>query len=234
MKELRHLITFSCAVMVLTSLITSCGLIDMEFDENVQMAYDMQLDHDTVYIVEGDSIVLTPLFTPDSVSNQEVYFRSANEEIACVHNDTIIAVAEGETVISATSIMNEKMAFCQVFVMAPWEVNIYNFSNDMVAYVTASIDGEPLNLETQIVGAFVGGDLRGIGELIELKDTKILQVRIYGHYEWGDGEPTRPELVRFKCYDKEKFTLQQLDLYIPFDGETHGSPSAPLELVSQK
>lgn len=233
MKKLRHLITFSC-VVVLVSLITSCGLIDMEFDENVQMAYDMRLDHDTVYVIEGDSIVLHPLFTPDTVSNREVLFISANEEIAYVHNDTIIAVAEGETVISATSVMNEKMAFCQVFVMTPWTVDVYRYSDDMVAYVTASIDGEPLNLETQTIGAFVGGDLRGIGELIELKDTKILQVRIYGHYEWGDGEPTRPELVRFMCYDKEKYTLQQLELYIPFDGETHGSPSAPLELVSQK
>ncbi len=230
MKKLRHLTAFSY-IMVLTSFITSCGLIDMEFDEEVQMVYDMKLDHDTIYVIEGDSIVLQPLFTPDSVSNREVFFRSANEDIAYIHNDTIIAAGEGETVISATSVMNEKMAFCQVYVMAPWEINIYNFSNDMVVYVTASIDGEPLNPETQTIGAFVGGNLRGIGEVIELKDTKIVRIRIYGRYEWGDDEPTRPELVRFACYDKEKLMFNYLSLYIPFDGETHGTPSAPLELT---
>ena len=121
--------------MLLASLFTSCGLLDMEFDENVQMAYDMQLDHDTVYVAVGDSIVLQPVFTPDSVINREVFFSSAHEEIAYIHNDTIIAVSEGETVISAISVMNEKMAFCQVFVLPPWEVNIYNYSDDMVAYL---------------------------------------------------------------------------------------------------
>ena len=119
----------------MASLFTSCGLLDMEFDENVQ--------------IEGDSIVLHPVFTPDSVINREVFFRSANEEIAYIHNDTIIAVSEGETVISATSVMNEKMAFCQVFVLPPWEIDIYKYSNDMVAYVTATIDGVPIDFEKQ-------------------------------------------------------------------------------------
>lgn len=233
MKILRHLIAFSCAA-VLASFMPSCGLIDMEFDENVQMAYDMKLDHDTVYVIEGDTIVLQPLFSPDTVSNREVFFHSANEDIAYIHNDTIIAVKEGETVISATSVMCEKMAFCQIYVMAPWEINIHKYSNDMVAYVTASIDGEPLNFENQTIGAFVGSELRGIGQLFEWNDKKFLQIRIYGHFEWGNDEPTRPELVRFVCYDKEKMTLTYLSLNISFDGETHGSPSSPLELTSRK
>ena len=232
MKKLRHITAFLC-VVTLVPLITSCGLIDMEFDENVQVDFDMRLDHDTVYVEEGDSFVLQPMFIPDSVINREVLFLSADDNVAYVNNDTIVAVSEGETVINAISVANEKMAFCQVYVMAPWKVDIYKYSNDMVAYVTASIDGEPLNLETQKIGAYVGGELRGIGELIELNDKKILQIRIYGHYELGDGEPTRPELVRFVCYDKEKMMKTNLSLSISFDGETHGSPSIPLELRSR-
>ena len=77
-------------------LLTSCGIIDMEFDENVQDVYDMQLDHDTVYVTQGDSFVLQPVFTPDSVSNREVFFQSANEEIAYIKNDTIYAESIGE------------------------------------------------------------------------------------------------------------------------------------------
>ena len=92
----------------------------MEFDENVQIDFDMRLDHDTVYVEEGDSFVLQPLFTPDSVINREVLFLSADDNVAYVNNDTIVAVSEGETVINAISVANEKMAFCQVYVMAPW------------------------------------------------------------------------------------------------------------------
>ena len=59
---------------------------------------------------------------------------------------------------------------------------------------------------------------------------KFLQFRIYGYYEWGDDEPTMPELIRFACYDRKKVTFEYLPLAISFDGETHGSPSEPLEL----
>lgn len=225
----RHTLFF--VWMSACSLLTaSCGLIDMELDEDVQMVYDMRLDHDTVYVTEGDSFVLHPVFVPDTVSNREVFFLSANEEVAYLTNDTIVAVCEGETVISAISVMNEKMAFCQVYVMAPWVVDVHSFSDDMVIYTTAGIDGKPLDIDRQIIGAFVGSELRGMGQLVEWQGREFLQFRVYSHYEWGSDEPTRPELVRFACYDKEKLTFEYLSLSVSFDGETHGSPSEPLEL----
>ena len=99
----RHTLFF--VWMSACSLLTaSCGLIDMELDEDVQMVYDMRLDRDTVYVTEGDSFVLHPVFVPDTVSNREVFFLSANEEVAYLTNDTIVAVSEGETVISAISV----------------------------------------------------------------------------------------------------------------------------------
>ena len=57
-------------------------------------------------------------------------------------------------------------------------------------------------------------------------------MRIYGYLEWDDLEPTRPELVRFAIYDNEELMLKRLPVYLDFDGETHGSPSAPIELTS--
>ena len=52
-KKLANISSASCLIMAF--LLTSCGIIDMEFDENVQDVYDMQLDHDTVYVTQGDS-----------------------------------------------------------------------------------------------------------------------------------------------------------------------------------
>ena len=181
-------------------------------------------------MTQGDSFVLQPVFTPDSVSNREVFFQSANEEIAYIKNDTIYAESTGETVISAISVMNEKMAFCHVFVLDPWIVNIHRFSDDMVAYVTASIDNVPLDFEKQMVLAYVGSDLRGIGKLIEVADKRVVQIRIYGYLQYGDDEPTSPEIVDFAYYDREKLMLNRLPVYLKFDGETHGSVSEPIEL----
>ena len=78
-KILAYISSSFCLLIV--SMLTSCGLIDMEFDGDIPGAYDMQLDHDTVYVTQGEHFVLQPVFTPDSVSNREVFFRSANEEI---------------------------------------------------------------------------------------------------------------------------------------------------------
>jgi hypothetical protein len=59
---------------------------------------------------------------------------------------------------------------------------------------------------------------------------KFLQFRIYGYMEWGDDEPTLPEQIRFACYEKEHVSLKYASLLLPFDGETHGTPSDPIEL----
>ena len=231
-KILAYISSSFCLLIV--SMLTSCGLIDMEFDGDIPGAYDMQLDHDTVYVTQGEHFVLQPVFTPDSVSNREVFFRSANEEIAYIKNDTIYAESIGETVISATSVMNEKMAFCHVFVLKPWEIDIYRYSDDMVAYVTASIDDVPLDFEKQMVLAYVGGDLRGIGKLIEVKDKRVVQIRIYGHLDYHQEWPTFPELVRFAYYDYNTLMLKHLPMFLEFDGETHGSVSEPIKLTSHK
>ena len=229
-KILAYISSSSC--LLIFSMLTSCGLIDMEFDENVQDVYDMKLDHDTVYITQGESFVLQPVFTPDTVGNSEVFFRSANEEIASIKNDTIFAERAGETVISATSVMNEKVAFCQVFVLEPWEIDIHKYSNDMVAYVTASIDGVPLDFEKQMVLAYVGPELRGIGKPIVLKDKTVVQIRVYGYIPYDIEVLPLPEYVNIAYYDYDTLMLKHLPINLEFDGETHGSVSEPIELTS--
>ncbi|MBQ4621033.1 MAG: Ig domain-containing protein [Bacteroidaceae bacterium] len=211
-------------------LAASCGLLDMEFDEGTQMVYEMRLDRDTVTVMVGDTFVLAPVFVPDSVSNHEVFFVSGADSVATVKDGAIIATGEGETVITAISVSGAKRADCQVYVMAPWTVNPFDYSDDMIVYTTATIDGQPFDPETQQIGAFSGPEFRGMGQLVEWEGRKFLQFRIYGHYEWGDDEPTMPELIRFACYDRKKVTFEYLPLAISFDGETHGSPSEPLEL----
>jgi len=60
---------------------------------------------DLVYKVlkAGESFTLTAELTPDRATHKVVHWASSNEAVATVENGVIVAVAEGETVISATA-----------------------------------------------------------------------------------------------------------------------------------
>ena len=55
-------------------VLTSCGLIEFDMNDEAQPVLSMALDHDPVYVMQGDRFVLKPVFTPDSISNQAVLF----------------------------------------------------------------------------------------------------------------------------------------------------------------
>lgn len=231
MRILRHTTKMVC--MALLSLLSvSCGIIDMEIDEGGQIAYDMHLKHDTVYVMVGDTFVLEPVFFPDSVSNRELLFLSEDESVASLVNDTVIAMAEGETSVVGLSVHNGLSDTCMVYVMAPWVLNANDYSDDMVVYATATINGKPFDPTKMSIAAFAGSEMRGKGEVITIGDKQLLRFRIYSYLNFDSDMSADPEYIRFKCHDRENMTLITLPQYIIFDGETHGSPSEPIGLTS--
>ena len=231
MRILRHTTKMVC--MALLSLLSvSCGIIDMEIDEGGQIAYDMHLKHDTVYVMVGDTFVLEPVFFPDSVSNRELLFLLEDESVASLVNDTVIAMAEGETSVVGLSVHNGLSDTCMVYVMAPWVLNANDYSDDMVVYATATINGKPFDPAKMSIAAFAGSEMRGKGEVITIGDKQLLRFRIYSYLNFDSDMSADPEYIRFKCHDRENMTLITLPQYIIFDGETHGSPSEPVGLTS--
>lgn len=231
MRILRHTTKMVC--MALLSLLSvSCGIIDMEIDEGGQIAYDMHLNHDTVYVMVGDTFVLEPVFFPDSVSNRELLFLSEDESVASLVNDTVIAMAEGETSVVGLSVHNGLSDTCMVYVMAPWVLNANDYSDDMVVYATATINGKPFDPAKMSIAAFAASEMRGKGEVITIGDKQLLRFRIYSYLNFDSDMSADPEYIRFKCHDRENMTLITLPQYIIFDGETHGSPSEPVGLTS--
>ena len=229
MRILRHTTKMVC--MALLSLLSvSCGIIDMEIDEGGQIAYDMHLKHDTVYVMVGDTFVLEPVFFPDSVSNRELLFLSEDESVVALVNDTVIAMAEGETSVVGLSVHNGLSDTCMVYVMAPWVLNATDYSDDMVVYATATINGKPFDPAKMSIAAFAGSEMRGKGEVITIGDRQLLRFRIYSYLNYDSDISEDPEYIRFKCHDRENMTLITLPQYIIFDGETHGSPSEPVGL----
>ena len=206
-------------MMAATLLYVSCGLIDMELGEGTQYAYDMTLEYDSVYVRVGDSVLIKPVFVPDSVSNSEVLYLSEDESVASIVNDTVVAVTPGETMVTA------------LYVMEPWVLNPMDFANDMVVYATATVDGKPFDPETMSFAAFAGPEFRGMGELKEINGIRFLQFRIYGELDLETMGPNPFEMIHFGCYNKTDYSFRYMDQYMYFDGETHGSLSYLYQLT---
>ena len=162
-------------MMAATLLYVSCGLIDMELGEGTQYAYDMTLEYDSIYVRIGDSVLIKPVFVPDSVSNSEVLYLSEDENVATIVNDTVVAMASGEVLVTAMSVLGGIADTCKVYVMEPWVLNPMDFANDMVVYATATVDGKPFDPETMDIAAFAGPEFRGMGELKEINGIRFLQ-----------------------------------------------------------
>lgn len=219
MKKFLH--SFLC-MMLLIPAFASCGLIEFEIDESAQQAYEMHIECDTAYMMVGESIRLSVLFTPDTVSNMQVFWQTEHDSVVFAYGNDLSALSEGDTHIYATSVQNRISDTCFVRVMPRWEVSTADYPYDMVVHadvrVADTIPGEHL-----LVGAFVGSEFRGIGRWQQVGNIKFMTFRLFSHFEGYT--PDAGERFRFVLFDTKKHRIRNFPQRIEFDGETHGSPS---------
>lgn len=221
MRKTLFIIHFS---LFMSTMLTSCGVVEFDVDTEAQPALSMTLDHDTVYVMAGDRFALTPVFTPDTISNKAVFFLSDNDGVGMVDEDSIVAVSPGWARISAVSVSGRFMATCDVCVFPRWQLTAYDYPNDMLVFASVSIDGQEPDADT-MVAALYGDEPRGIGQWQTFGNYRCMVFRI-----WDDGEMEEPRQIRFFYYDRKAFRLGMFPQWIAFDGETHGTPAKPVEL----
>ena len=224
MKTFLH--RFLC-MAIITPLFASCGLIEFEIDESAQQAYDMHIESDTLHVMKGESFRLSVSFTPDSVSNHEVFWQTEHDSIIFIYGNDLMAVGEGDTHISAISVQDRIADTCFVRVFSPWEIDSHEYPYDMVLYADVKVGGK-VPTDSMLVGAFVGSEFRGIGRWQQVGDVKFMTFRLYSHFEGYN--PEAGERCRFVLYDRHRHTLRNFPQRIDFDGETHGSPGNLFEL----
>ena len=217
MKALHR--RFNILLITLGALVTSCGMIDMDTDENVQQAYEMQLENDTLYALVGDSFMVRPVFTPEVVSNVEIFWYTDFDSIIRVMNDTVIAMGEGEAYLHAISVQDRKED-AKPKDAAP--------AQETVVYADVRYNGEPLS-GNMMVGAFVGNECRAIGEVKEWNGVRYTQFRIgselFNYAEPDEDEVYASETIRFMLYDPATHVMREHPETLTFDGEAHGTLS---------
>lgn len=108
-------------------------------------------------VKEGESFVLTPVFTPENASNKKVIWTSSNQSIATVDQEGKVSTHSfGECLIKAISEDGGFEAICKVIVLEPTieeaiKVNIYGSYTSFNGFVTGDITAAFYNNSSKTV-----------------------------------------------------------------------------------
>ncbi|MGM9804644.1 MAG: Ig domain-containing protein [Muribaculaceae bacterium] len=202
--------------------LSSCGEI---FDtDGLIRPTSMKFDRNNITIMKGDSVRITLVFTPDSITSESAFWKVENPALARItSNGMLHALDVGETTVTATTVQSLLTDECHVNIINSWE-DILNSSypHDMVVYANVRHNGE-LPGENTIIAAFCGNECRGFGYRDTINDITYYTFRIWSPLTYG-------ELIEFYVYDRTDYRLVKLDYSVVFDGETHGTLSNLIEI----
>ena len=204
MKQIKRLPRLLLCI-ALSVQFASCGLLDFEFDEDgLKVAAEMKLNYDTVYAMRGDTLLLVPVFEPDTVNIPGLFIRSTNTSVVTVGSkNRLDAVGVGHAKLYIESVSARLSDSVMVYVMEPWQANTQVYPYETVYYTEVTVDGKPMT-EDMVVAAFVGDECRAIGQALTFHGFPLVQFRVGSEefYEAGDsiwtvdpGEEEDPDVV---------------------------------------
>ncbi len=218
MKAMRYELLF-----LLPFLATSCGLMEMENQEEV-IATQLQLERDSVWIMVGDEFTLQPVITPENATNNAVAWSTNASDVLSINDNVFSGASEGWAHVYARNIVADVEDSCVVCVMRRWEDTSRLYPYEMVVYASVSVNGQAFDPETMMVGAFVNDEMRGIGTLEQWKDHSYVRFRVGSHLRYFDPEGIC-ETVDFRVYYRQELRYKKFPQTLDFDGETHGTLS---------
>lgn len=223
MRNILSLITYLLGVTATTLQLTSCGIMELDEQEQI-VATEMMLGRDSVYIMVGDDFTIQPTFKPDSVSVNDIFWRSSDSKVVSVEDGHLVGQSEGTVWVYATSVSRQLEDSLVVVVMPLWQEPSRLYPYEMIVYANVTIGGQPFDPETQMLGAFVDDEMRGIGTLMKWKDKSYVRFRIGSDIAYYDPDGSTEE-VTFRVYHRQKLCYEEFPQTIEYDGETHGTLS---------
>ena len=206
------------ATLLLVLLLTACGEF-YEFNTSSPVtAGEMSLQRRVVTMVVGDHYAIPVDLSPEELSNNAVFWLSEDDAIATFENDTLVALSEGLTRAFAFTTIDRLRDTCWVYVMPAIYMAPGNYPYDMVIYASVDVHGTRLttdNAQPYIIAAFVGDELRGIGQMKRRAGIDYMEMRVWSPFTGGDE-------VRLRCYYRGQARAELFPDVFTFDGEMHG------------
>lgn len=173
----------------------------------------MHLNKDTVYIMEGDSFSLSPIYTPE-LTGGDVFWSMSNP-ILDIRDNTIYANKTGNTYVTAYSPYQSLKDSCYVEVMDEWKTPIYDYPDETIINARVFYRGHFVNPKKVKVAAFINGECRGVGVLKDCFGTIFMQFRVCGTYGVDN-------TISFRIYCPEDLVCDYFSKTLYFDTSTHG------------
>ncbi len=173
--------------------------------------------------------------TPDApagtvVAGQEslVSFSIADSlQVSTTYTDTLEAVSPS---IADPQIVTQLIVRVDVGCVTPqWEMTASGFEYSMTAVVELVIDSQISDDGNDLVAAFVGGELRGLGSPVYVPglDRHLVFMNVFSNRAAGEN-------VRFRIYDDSDCRLYpSADNFLRFESDRrHGTPETPIVLAA--
>lgn len=202
----------------------SCGLMELE-EDLPQVDVKMFFERDTIYVMQGESFAITPIFDPDTIPLSDVYWTSTNEDVVSFNltNGNFTAVSEGWSTIFGTSVLYQKEDSCHVCVLPEWSTVVPSAPYETIFYADVTVHGKPFDPATMMLGAFVGEELRGVGIMREQYGVRYMEIRV-GSEIFDEVDPF-DEFITFRIFDKSAMRCESSKTFVMFDGTSHGTLS---------
>ncbi len=226
MKKLTNILCFAMSLF----FTFSCGLMELE-EDMPQVEVKMFFERDTIYVMQGESFTINPIFEPDTIPLGDVYWTSSNEDVVSfsLTNGTFTAVSEGWTTVFGTSVLHQKEDSCQICVLRSWDYQLPIYPYETVFYADVTVHGKPFNPDTMKLYAYINDELCGIGVQRESHGVPYIELRVGSELaeenETDADEDPFLQLIKFKIYDKHLLIEEEVPGLVLFDGAAHGTLS---------
>ncbi len=207
------------SLLLLTALVAMSSCAEFDLGEDVEYVAPISVNIGDHYnLIVGDSTIITPKLSPDSVSLPTIYWHAEDPAIAIVRNGKVKGVGIGQTRVFATTVDGQISDTCTISVGERTEVEQYERGPyDMVIYASI-LNGEDKDVSTDyLVTAWCGDEVRGVGRVMHHQEKQYMVIRIYSQQPSGD-------IIRLRVRGRRN-AVDYTSPEIIFDGETHGSLS---------
>ena len=216
-------------LLLALAALASCGEFwELETQEALKAA-KITIDQHVVMLAPGDVYKVPVSFTPTDVPTTSVFWLTEDEAVAAVRNDSVVVVAEGITRLFAFGVLDNLRDTCYAYVLPSLELIAGRYAYDMVVYADVTVHGTRLtqaNAQDYKVLAFVGDEVRGVGQMRQHGGTDYMELRVWGPSTVSD------DRVELRCYLGKEARIEIFPIAdLTFDGGQHGSLKHPLQLV---